>query len=334
MGKRTSDRGGSGGGDPPSQGNGGGAIVPVKQFMEAYINKGMREQLAAALPKHIRLDYMLRVFRTALTVNPALMECPAGSILAALLEASQLGLPPDGFLGMAYLIPRRNKHTRHKECQLQVGYRGLLELARRSGQIKSIMTECVYEKDRFKYMLGLEPKIEHVPCEDADRGKLKAVYAIAWLKGGGYQFVVMRKADVEKRRNASQANTTSDDSPWVKWTEKQWEKTALIQLTKRLPASTEALRAVMLDDLAEAGKSQPFEMSLGEPPAELPPATDGEITTAEEAFRERQEAARRELERQQAELVGHDEEPPGDDGDDGDNGVPDTAVTAEPGELV
>ncbi len=235
-----------------------GAITkPVESIMQSLVTPQMQDQLRAALPRHITPERMLRVCRTMLTTNPKLAACEPASIFASIVEASQLGLEPNSPLGHCYLIPFKNNKLHKTFAQLQIGYKGLLDLARRSGDIKGIYAEVVYEKDQFIASLGTEQALEHKPHEGDDPGSLRAVYAVAHFHDGGCQFVVMWRRDVERIKKSSQT-AGKPDSPWTKWEPEMWRKTALKRLCKTLPQSIELARSVTNDDAADMGMSQTF----------------------------------------------------------------------------
>ena len=129
------------------------------------------------------------------------------SQMAMALQCAQLGLEPGNALGHCYLLPFGNGKAKdgRPNCQLIIGYRGMIDLARRSGQILSINAYCVHQSDDFSYELGLHPDIHHVPASVADRGPVSFVYAVAQLKGGGVQFEVMSRAEIEEVRKTSKA---------------------------------------------------------------------------------------------------------------------------------
>lgn len=208
----------------------------------------MKSEIARCLPKHLTPDRMARIAMTELRKTPKLQECDPMSFIAAIMQASQLGLEP-GVMGSCYLIPFNNHKTGKVECNFIPGYRGFLDLARRSGQIKSLVARAVYENDVFEYEFGLEEKITHKPCMD-DKGSLVAVYAIAHLKDGGYQFEVMSKRDVEDIRRQSKS---SGNGPWVTHFDEMAKKTVVRRLFKWLPCSVEIQKAVSLDEQHESG---------------------------------------------------------------------------------
>lgn len=208
----------------------------------------MKGEIARCLPKHLTPERMARIALTELRKTPKLQECDPLSFIAAIMQASQLGLEP-GILGSCYLIPFNNNSTGKVECTFMPGYRGFLDLARRSGQIVSLVARAVYSNDEFSYEFGLKENLIHRPAMN-DRGELVAVYAVAILKDGGHQFDVMSKKDVDMIKNQSKSK---NNGPWVTHYEEMAKKTVLRKLFKWLPCSVEMQKAVSLDELQEAG---------------------------------------------------------------------------------
>jgi len=208
----------------------------------------MKGEIARCLPKHLTPERMARIAMTELRKTPKLQECDPMSFIAAIMQASQLGLEP-GILGSCYLIPFNNNTTGKVECTFMPGYRGFLDLARRSGQIVSLVARAVYSNDEFSYEFGLKEDLIHKPAMN-DRGELIAVYAVAILKDGGHQFDVMSKKDVDIIKSQSKSR---NNGPWVTHYEEMAKKTVLRKLFKWLPCSVEMQKAVSLDELQEAG---------------------------------------------------------------------------------
>lgn len=222
----------------------------------------IKAQMALAMPKHMTADRLARIALTEVRKVPKLAQCDQTSFLGAIMQCAALGLEPGGALGHAYLLPfdKNKKNAQGKwervgtEVQLIVGYRGMIDLARRSGQIQSLEARAVYAKDEFNVELGLDSKIVHRPAWDqADRGALTFVYAVAKLKDGGVQFDVMSRTEVEKIRARSKSK---DNGPWITDFDEMAKKTVVRRLFKYLPVSIEIQRAVGLDEQAEAGISQ------------------------------------------------------------------------------
>lgn len=210
-----------------------------------------KAQIASALPRHLSAERMIRVAMTAFQRTPALQECSPLSIVAAVIQASELGLELSGPLGQAYIVPYWNKHTGQKEAQFQVGYRGLLDLAYRSGRVASITAHVVCRNDRFRFGYGTRQFLEHLPTMEAP-GDVVAVYAVMHLKGGGTDFEVMSVAQVEAHR-LRYTKQKSKDSPWETAWEEMAKKTVLRRLAKRAPVSVEVQRAASADEYTEAG---------------------------------------------------------------------------------
>jgi len=218
------------------------------------------KQIALALPKHLTSDRLMRGALTAVSKTPKLAECVQTSVLGSIIQAAQLGLEPDGALGHAYLVPFWNSKKKTYECQLIVGYRGMLDIAGRSGRVSSISARVVREMDHFDYAYGLNERLEH-RLADGERGKATHVYAVAQLVGGGHQMEVLTIRDIEKTMESSsgyQAYMAKKifDTPWVSNWDDMARKTAARKLFKWLPVSIEMQRAVGLDDMAESGQSQ------------------------------------------------------------------------------
>ena len=238
--------------------NGKNEIVPTNQKFDTIrtMLEKSKQQISLALPRHLSADRMLRIAMTSVRRTPKLLGCTPQSLLGAIMQASQLGLEPDGVLGMAYLVPYKD------ECQLIPGYKGLLDLARRSGQISTIYARVVYSTDLFEYSFGLDETLRHVPGTSDEVGEVVAAYAVAKMKDGAQQFEVMTRRELDAIRKRSQA---ANDGPWVTDFSEMCKKTVLRRLCKMLPASVELARAVALDERAEVGLSQQLEDVIDAP---------------------------------------------------------------------
>lgn len=225
--------------------------APVHPLVKTLVSESFKKQLALALPKNLTAERMSRIALTELRKTPALLRTDPKSFMGAIMQSAQLGLEPGSALGQAYLVPYGNT------CQLIIGYRGMIDLARRSGQVLSLNAYAVREGDEFSYCLGLHPDIQHVPAADAKRSErpITFVYAVANLKGGGYQFEVMSAAEILSVRNSSASyKRQKEKSIWVQYYEEMAKKTVIRRLFKYLPVSIEALQVANLDAKKEAGE--------------------------------------------------------------------------------
>lgn len=218
--------------------------------IQDYI-KRMEGEIKKALPSVLTPERFTRITLSALSTNPVLSQCTPNSFLGAMMTAAQLGLEPNTPLGQAYLIPYRN-HGR-LEAQFQLGYKGLIDLAYRSGEVSTIQAHAVYEKDEFDYELGLEPKLRHVPAKK-DRGEPVCFYAVFRTKDSGYGFEVMSVEDV--RANAQKYSKAYKNGPWQTNFEEMAKKTVLKRVLKYAPLKTEFVRAVAADETIKTSLSQ------------------------------------------------------------------------------
>ena len=219
-----------------------GVASKPHKTLQAYV-KSMESEIAKALPSVISTERFTRMVFSAISTNPKLAECTPQSFLGAMMTAAQLGVEPNTALGQAYLLPYRNKGV--MECQFQLGYKGLLDLAYRSGEVSIIQAHVVYENDTFEYELGLDPKLKHVPAT-SKRGNPIAYYAMFKTKDGGYGFEVMSQEDV--MAHAQRYSKSYNYGPWQTNFEEMAKKTVLKRALKYAPLKSEFVRETATDE--------------------------------------------------------------------------------------
>ena len=224
-------------------------VSPVKAMGDLL--KRMHTQIEKALPSVITPERFTRIALTAYSRNEKLQECTAESFLGSMMQAAQLGVEPNTPLGQAYLIPYRNRGV--MEVQFQLGYRGMIDLAYRSGEVQNIQAHEVYENDTFEYELGLNPKLRHVPALK-DRGEVILYYAVFKLTNGGVGFEVMSKEDVEAF--AKKKSKTYGTGPWQSDFDAMAKKTLVKRLLKFAPLKSDFVRAVTADETIKSGISE------------------------------------------------------------------------------
>jgi recombination protein RecT len=243
----------------------GGPINTIEDLLKKH-----GPEIALALPQHVTPERLLRIALSEVRRNPRLAQCSAPSLLGAIFTCAQLGLEPGGALGHCFLIPYRD------ECQFQIGYKGMIELARRSGQIQSLSARAVYENDHFEYSYGLHEDLIHQPGT-GERGELTHAYAVAKLMDGGVQFEVMDRYELEDIRDGSQGYQTAikynkKDTPWISSFDEMCRKTVIRRMFKYLPVSIELVKAASLDERADRGQRQETDIDHLLLPAEAPEA--------------------------------------------------------------
>lgn len=220
------------------------AKVTPKEVLRNLVDSN-KAAIGASLPSGMSQERFARLLLTAANTNPDLFECDPRSFLAAGVACAQLGLEPNDARGLAYLVPFRDKR-RGKIVQVIIGYRGMMDLARRSGMVSSIQAFPVFEGDRFEYRLGLDPNLEHVPADDGDEdpAKLTYVYAVAKIQGDP-QFAVLSRRQIDKVKAQF---AKSDLSPWNSNFVEMACKTVLRRLCKMLPQTVEMANAMTTDE--------------------------------------------------------------------------------------
>jgi len=200
-----------------------------------------REEIAKALPKHLTPDRFIRVAVSTLTRTPKLKECEPVSLFGAMLTLSQLGIEPDG--RRAHLIPFENRKRGVVECQLIIDYKGLAEMAMRSGVVSYLHADVVCDADIFEENMG--EIIAHKIDRRKPRGEVYAAYAICKFKDGTAKAEVMSSDEIEAIRKRSKAGNSG---PWITDWNEMAKKTVFRRLSKWLPLSPEFRDAVEADD--------------------------------------------------------------------------------------
>lgn len=241
----------------------------------------------AVLPRGWDMDRFTNLVLSCVKREPKLIACfgtaqGETSLIVAALQCAAIGLEPNTPLKEAALVPRKNKGI--DECQLMIEYRGLIKLARRSGEISTITAEVVRERDEFQYEMGLYPMLVHTRYDgDEDPGALTHCYAVAVFKDGGKQFVVLSRREVYAEHRAKSDSWRNEKSrpysPWTEFEPAMWRKTAVRALEPFLPLTAEAAsgfdsdeRVLHVDDdglILPAGEIVDVEAEADEPTAEV-----------------------------------------------------------------
>lgn len=211
-----------------------------KQTIFTMIEK-MKPEIKRALPKHIDEDRMVRLLLTTVRKNPKLQQCDPMTLLAASMQAAQLGVEPNTPMGEAYIIPYGTS------AEFQLGYQGIITLAQRTGEYKSIYAHAVYANDDFRYHLGLHKDIHHVPAEEPE-GDPIYYYAVYHLKNGGFDFSVMSAKQIRNHAQKFSKTYNSKSSPWQTDFNSMALKTVLKNVLKYAPKSIEVTKAMVLDE--------------------------------------------------------------------------------------
>lgn len=206
-----------------------------------------KKSLSEVLPVHLNADRITRIALTELKNTDKLQKCSIASFLGAVMTCSQLGLEIGNTLGHAYLIPYGSS------CQFILGYKGMIELAIRSGKVSTVQAQVVRQGDEFHYEYGTNEGIKHIPA----KGRGEIIYAYAYVKTneGKFTFDVMTKEEIDEIKDRSQSSSSSN-SPWNTYYAEMARKTVVRRLFKYLPVSNDLSRAISLDEAAERGEQR------------------------------------------------------------------------------
>ena len=226
------------------------------------------KSMAAAAPPGFDARRAVAQALYDLTEHPAILTCTPDSIARVIQRACQFGLTIGGPLGHAYVVPYKTTAT------FQLGYRGMIALAVRSGCIRDMQPEIVHMEDEWTYeVTETGTHFRHVPSELPDPGAIRLAYSVITFPDGSRKVSIMLARDLDKRREASK--TKRDDNVWAQWPEEMAKKTIVRHDFKYLAPTSGALQEAMVRDEAEDGEA--LDASWDEPTTEAPKAkTKGE----------------------------------------------------------
>jgi len=218
---------------------------------DQLLNPNFLKSLSEILPTTFSPERMVRLALSSITNNDRLMKCSVYSIRFGIVEAARLGLEIGGPLGQAYLTPRKG------QAVLVLGYRGMIDIAIRTGLVNAIMAEVVREGDKFSFEYGTQRKLRHIPIGDPDAPVTHA-YALADMPGGTQIFHVLSRKEIERVRLRSEGGK-SEKSPWATDYAEMARKTALRSIFKLLP-TTPAVRETFVRQEAQASDTDAIQI--------------------------------------------------------------------------
>lgn len=208
-----------------------------------------KPELARVLPRYVNPDRVVRIATTSLRRNPALFGCSQSSLFECIIQLATLNLEPDTPLQHAHLIPYS------KNCTLQLGYRGLLELVKRTGKVSHVEARAVFEGDDFSYAFGLDPVLLHTPRGNTDPKEITHAYCVVVFNTG------MKKFDVMTIDELARIEKTTRGNVWKEHRAEMVKKTVIKRCLKTEQMSAELTTAITLDDALDANLPQKFDVT-------------------------------------------------------------------------
>lgn len=218
----------------------------LKSFLES---PSVVSQIGKLVRHGLNANRLIRQALTLASDSPKLLNCSQVSIITGIVKAAELGLELSGPLGHAYLVPRYSKEAGGQVATFQVGWKGLVLLAMRTGRIASFPVRTVYAKDKFNITYGDKQSITHEPCYQGERGDSIGYYAIAIYRGGGSDFEYMSKEEVVEHK----AKYGGNGPGWSSAFDAMGQKTVVRRLCRRLSLCPEAQAQVMEEEYIEHG---------------------------------------------------------------------------------
>jgi len=258
------------------------AVRSVQTDLEKLL-PALSQALPETIKKYLTPERVVKVALLAIRKSPLLAQCSKESILQCVMDSASLGLDVGGMLGHAYMVPFKNNKKGIYESQLVIGYKGFINLARRSGEVLSVKSEVVYDKDEFDVDLASGDLPKHKPFLRGDRGKPYLVYCVARFWDGGNHTEVMTLADCDKIRQRSRAK---DTGPWANKEDylEMCKKTVTRRAAKYWPLATDTAndisQAVEVDQRAEVSPDAEDVISAAYSvvsEAEAPPSRTDEV---------------------------------------------------------
>lgn len=222
-------------------------VVKQQQTLQQLMNSGavvkkMNDVLGSEKKASSFISSVISVSQN----NKLLRNAEPMSILSSAMVAATLDLPVVPTLGMAYLVPYKGV------CSFQIGYKGILELAMRSGEFRNIIDEVVYDGQLVKKNKFTG---EYVFDEDSikldDKGEAKPVGVMARfdLINGYSKTIYWSLEEIEAHaKRFSQAYRSGYDSPWKSDFWQMAKKTVLKSLLNKYAPKSVAMQTALKFD--------------------------------------------------------------------------------------
>lgn len=260
-----------------------------------------KDKFSEVAPTWLSVERIVRLAIAARSRSPALAECSSDSYLLFLMRCAETGLEPIG-AGGAWAVPYWNRKVNPpvREVQFIPDWRGLIQLAKRTGQIKHAYGEVVCANDKVSYQKGDTPHIAHEP-NLTNRGDMIGAYCVVILPDDSRHIEYMNKTELDAIRNRSKSG---GDGPWATDYGQMAIKTVVKRALKPFAASPEMQTAIAYDNEV-TGLAMPDRTPIAEPKAIAPAAAEelAKKPAPEQSAEGQQPPPKRDPENQEGEVV-------------------------------
>lgn len=221
------------------------AIAPLKQFNSFLANPRTQDYLTTVLAEK-KASFVNNI--TALVSNNAALQvCKPDTLLFASLKATALDLPLDQNLGFAYVLPYKDNKKGVTLAQFQMGYKGFVQLALRTGQFKTLNATDVREGE----LVGEDFVTGDLTFKKAEnRESLPVIGYVAYMRllNGFEKYLYMTVAEMKAHALRYSQTYKNKFGNWVENFDAMAKKTVIkLLLSKYAPLSVEMRDAIKAD---------------------------------------------------------------------------------------
>ena len=175
-------------------------VTNKPKFSVAIQSDTYKNLISNTLGDKDRASRFIASISSAVATNPSLQECDAGTILSGALLGESLNLSPSPQLGQYYLVPFNDSKRGCKVAQFQLGYKGYIQLAIRSGQYKKLNVLAIKKGELIKYdPLNEEIEVNLIEDEEErENAETVGYYAMFEYTNGFRKSLYWSKSKMEK----------------------------------------------------------------------------------------------------------------------------------------
>ena len=218
---------------------------------------------------------------SAKSTNPQLATCEPMSVISAAMIAATLDLPINASLGFAHIVPYKKKDDPVARATFQMGWKGFVQLAQRTGLYQTINAAEVYDGQ----FLGEDPFKGEVNLDQSGKKSEKIVGYVAYFRllSGFEKYLYMTKEKVEAHAKRYSQSYRNQRGPWVELFDAMALKTVVKALLSKFgPLSVEMQKAVIYDGSAVHPQTEAPQYVDTESVVTLTPPDDVETARAAE----------------------------------------------------